>query len=101
WYRASVDLATPDDHLFFSSSDQNPRSIAFAIVGEEYLLRMLPRGTHEYAKFIRPTELGLWSRDAGLDMQDIIGLTYNPLLRHYKLANDVDVNYMIHCQRGV
>ena len=71
----------------------------FAIVGAEYVLRMLPRGTHEFAKFIRPAELGGWIRDAGLDLQDITGLTYNPLTRTYKLGADVDVNYMVHCQR--
>ena len=98
--RACATLVKPGGHVFFSTINRNPKSFAFAIVGAEYLLRMLPRGTHEYAKFIRPAELGKWSRAAGLDMQDIIGLTYNPLLRHYKLASDVDVNYMIHCQRG-
>ncbi len=98
--RACATLVKPGGQVFFSTINRNPKSFAFAIVGAEYVLRMLPRGTHEYAKFIRPAELGSWSRAAGLDMQDIIGLTYNPLLRHYKLANDVDVNYMIHCQRG-
>ena len=98
--RACATLVKPGGHVFFSTINRNPKSFAFAIVGAEYLLRMLPRGTHEYAKFIRPAELGSWAREAGLDMQDIIGLTYNPLLRHYKLASDVDVNYMIHCQRG-
>ena len=98
--RACATLVKPGGHVFFSTINRNAKSFAFAIVGAEYVLRMLPRGTHEYAKFIRPAELGGWCRQAGLDMQDIIGLTYNPLLRHYKLANDVDVNYMIHCQRG-
>lgn len=98
--RACATLVKPGGHVFFSTINRNPKSFALAIVGAEYLLRMLPRGTHEYAKFIRPSELGKWSREAGLDMQDIIGLTYNPLLRYYKLAPDVDVNYMIHCQRG-
>ena len=98
--RACATLVKPGGHVFFSTINRNPKSFAFAIVGAEYLLRMLPRGTHEYAKFIRPAELGKWSRAAGLDMQDIIGMTYNPLLKHYKLAADVDVNYMIHCQRG-
>ena len=98
--RACATLVKPGGHVFFSTINRNPKSFALAIVGAEYLLRMLPRGTHEYAKFIRPSELGKWAREAGLDMQDIIGLTYNPLLRYYKLAPDVDVNYMIHCQRG-
>ena len=98
--RACATLVKPGGHVVFPTINRNPKSFALAIVGAEYLLRMLPRGTHEYAKFIRPSELGKWSREAGLDMQDIIGLTYNPLLRYYKLAPDVDVNYMIHCQRG-
>ena len=67
----------------------------FAIVGAEYIMRLLPRGTHEFRKFIRPSELGNWSRAAGLEVKDIIGLTYNPLTRQYKLEADVDVNYMI------
>ena len=67
-----------------------------AIVGAEYVLNMLPRGTHDYAKFIRPSELDQWARQAGLELRDIIGMTYNPLTKHYKLGHDVDVNYMTH-----
>ncbi|UAW97343.1 bifunctional 2-polyprenyl-6-hydroxyphenol methylase/3-demethylubiquinol 3-O-methyltransferase UbiG [Halopseudomonas nanhaiensis] len=99
--RACAQLVKPGGHVFFSTINRNPKAFLFAIVGAEYVLRMLPRGTHEFAKFIRPAELGSWSRDAGLALQDITGLTYNPLTRQYKLAPDVDVNYMIHCQRGV
>ncbi len=98
--RACASLVKPGGHVFFSTINRNPKSFAFAIVGAEYILRLLPRGTHEFAKFIRPAELGAWSRQAGLDLQDIIGLTYNPLTKHYKLEQNVDVNYMIHCQRG-
>lgn len=98
--RACSQLVKPGGHVFFSTINRNPKAFLFAIVGAEYILRMLPRGTHEFAKFIRPAELGAWSRDAGLALQDITGLTYNPLTRQYRLAADVDVNYMIHCQRG-
>lgn len=98
---ACAKLVKPGGHVFFSTINRNPKAFLFAIVGAEYVLRMLPRGTHEFAKFIRPAELGAWSRDAGLALQDVTGLTYNPLTRQYKLGPDVDVNYMIHCQRGV
>jgi len=99
--RACAQLVKPGGEVFFSTINRNPKSFVFAIVGAEYILRLLPRGTHEFAKFIRPAELGSWSRQAGLDMQDIIGLTYNPLTRVYKLEGNVDVNYMIHTRRGV
>lgn len=99
--RACATLVKPGGHVFFSTINRNPKAFAFAIVGAEYLLRLLPRGTHEFAKFIRPAELGAWSRQAGLDVQDITGLGYNPLFKTYKLERSVDVNYMIHTQRGV
>ncbi|BDX19494.1 MAG: bifunctional 3-demethylubiquinol 3-O-methyltransferase/2-polyprenyl-6-hydroxyphenol methylase [Pseudomonadales bacterium] len=98
--RACTRLLKPGGQVFFSTINRNPKSFLFAIVGAEYVLRMLPRGTHEFAKFIRPAELGGWIRDAGLDLQDITGLTYNPLTRTYKLGSDVDVNYMVYCQLG-
>lgn len=98
--RACTRLLKPGGQVFFSTINRNPKSFLFAIVGAEYVLRMLPRGTHEFAKFIRPAELGGWIRDAGLDIQDITGLTYNPLTRTYKLGSDVDVNYMVYCQLG-
>lgn len=99
--RACAQLVKPGGEVFFSTINRNPKSFVFAIVGAEYILRLLPRGTHEFAKFIRPAELGGWSRQAGLDVQDIIGLTYNPLTRVYKLESNVDVNYMVHTRRGV
>jgi 2-polyprenyl-6-hydroxyphenyl methylase / 3-demethylubiquinone-9 3-methyltransferase len=99
--RACAQLVKPGGEVFFSTINRNPKSFVFAIVGAEYILRLLPRGTHEFAKFIRPAELGGWSRQAGLDVQDIIGLTYNPLTRVYKLDGNVDVNYMVHTRRGV
>ncbi|GAA6131606.1 bifunctional 2-polyprenyl-6-hydroxyphenol methylase/3-demethylubiquinol 3-O-methyltransferase UbiG [Halopseudomonas sabulinigri] len=98
--RACAKLVKPGGHVFFSTINRNPKSFLFAIVGAEYVLRMLPRGTHEFAKFIRPAELGSWSRDAGLNLLDMTGLTFNPLTKTYKLEANVDVNYMIHCQRG-
>lgn len=98
--RACARLVKPGGHVFFSTINRNPKAFVLAIVGAEYVLRMLPRGTHEFAKFIKPAELGAWSRDAGLALQDITGLTYNPLTRQYKLGRDVDVNYMIHCESG-
>ena len=98
--RACTRLLKPGGQVFFSTINRNPKSFLFAIVGAEYVLRMLTRGTHEFAKFIRPAELGGWIRDAGLDLQDITGLTYNPLTRTYKLGSDVDVNYMVYCQLG-
>lgn len=98
--RACARLVKPGGHVFFSTINRNPKSFLFAIVGAEYVLRMLPRGTHEFAKFIRPAELGGWSREAGLDLLDMTGLTFNPVTKTYKLEGNVDVNYMIHCQRG-
>jgi len=98
--RACAKLVKPGGHVFFSTINRNPKSFLFAIVGAEYVLRMLPRGTHEFAKFIRPAELGSWSREAGLNLLDMTGLTFNPLTKTYKLEANVDVNYMIHCQRG-
>ena len=98
--RACAKLVKPGGHVFFSTINRNPKSFLFAIVGAEYVLRMLPRGTHEFAKFIRPAELGGWSREAGLNLLDMTGLTFNPITKIYKLEANVDVNYMIHCQRG-
>jgi len=88
-------MVKPGGQVFFSTINRNPKAYALAIVGAEYLLQLLPRGTHDYKKFIRPSELGAWSRDTGLTVKDIVGLTYNPLTKHYKLSADVDVNYMI------
>jgi len=92
---ACATLAKPGGKLFFSTLNRNPKSWLFAIVGAEYVLRLLPRGTHDWQKFIKPSELDSYCRAAGLQVDEIIGLTYNPITRHYKLAQDVDVNYMI------
>ena len=81
--------------VFFSTINRNPKSYLFAIIGAEYLLRMLPRGTHDYAKFIRPSELASYIREAGLILDEAIGLHYNPITKYYWLAPNVDVNYML------
>ena len=98
--RACQKLVKPGGQVFFSTINRNPKAYLFAVIGAEYILRLLPRGTHDFKKFIRPSELGAWSRQAGLEVKDIIGLTYNPLTKHYKLANDVDVNYMVHTHKA-
>ena len=97
--RACAAMTKPGGTLFFSTINRNPKSYLLAIIGVEYVLRMLPKGTHEYSKFIRPSELGQWIRDAGLDIDQMTGLLYNPITKTYKLdERDVDVNYMI-CAR--
>jgi 2-polyprenyl-6-hydroxyphenyl methylase/3-demethylubiquinone-9 3-methyltransferase len=97
---ACAKMVKPGGTVFFSTINRNPKAFLFAIVGAEYLLRMLPRGTHEYAKFIRPSELANWSRDSGLQVNQMTGLLYNPLTKNYKLSSsDVDVNYMISTQK--
>ena len=98
---ACAAMVKPGGHCFFSTLNRNPKSYLFAIIGAEYLLRMLPKGTHDYARFIRPSELGEWARRAGLEAREIIGMSYNPLTRHYRLGDDVDVNYLFHTVRTV
>ena len=93
--RACAALCKPGGTLFFSTLNRNPKSYLFAIIGAEYVLRLLPKGTHEYAKFIKPSELVTFTRDAGLDLLGMKGLGYNPLTQVYSLNDDVDVNYMI------
>ncbi len=92
--RACADLVRPGGTIIVSTLNRNPKSWLFAIVGAEYLLRMLPRGTHDYRKFIRPSELERWARAAGLELQDLTGMSYNPLTQEYRLGSDVDVNYL-------
>src|SRR3954471_12529389 len=98
--KACADLVKPGGDVYFSTINRNPKAYAFAILGAEYLLKMLPKGTHDYDKFIRPSELAQWLRSAGLELQDISGMTYNPITKHYKLdANDVSVNYLLHAKK--
>ena len=92
---ACAAMVKPGGRVFFSTLNKNPKSFLFAIVGAEYVLRLLPRGTHDWKKFIKPSDLGSHCRASGLRVDEIIGLTYNPLTKRYKLENDVDVNYMI------
>ncbi|MEX2124250.1 MAG: bifunctional 2-polyprenyl-6-hydroxyphenol methylase/3-demethylubiquinol 3-O-methyltransferase UbiG [Woeseia sp.] len=96
---ACAALVRPGGDIFFSTINRNPKAFMFAIVGAEYLLRLLPAGTHEYRKFIRPSELESWGRHAGLELKGCIGMQYNPVLRHYSLGPNVDVNYLMHFQR--
>jgi len=93
-------LLRPGGSLFVSTLNRNFKAFALAIIGAEYLMRMLPRGTHEYRKFIRPSELARWGRAVGLVLNDITGITYNPLLRSFRLSNDADVNYLAHFTAG-
>jgi 2-polyprenyl-6-hydroxyphenyl methylase/3-demethylubiquinone-9 3-methyltransferase len=97
--KACFELVRPGGLVFFSTLNRNPKSYAFAILGAEYLLKLLPRGTHDYAKFIKPAELANWVRSAGLDLEDMTGLHYNPFSRRYWLAPNVDVNYMLATRR--
>jgi len=93
--RACAQLVKPGGHVFFSTINRNPKSFLFAIVGAEYVLNLLPKGTHEYAKFIRPSELARYAREADLELEHTKGLEYNPLTRRYWLSGDTSVNYML------
>ena len=97
--KACADLVKPGGHVFFSTINRNPKSYLFAIVGAEYLMRLLPKGTHEYSKFIRPSELESWIRAADLNLRELTGMSYNPLSKRYTLGYDIDVNYLMHCQK--
>ena len=98
--QACSTLAKPGGHVFFSTINRNPKAYLFAILGAEYLLKLLPKGTHEYGRFIRPSELAHWIRQAGLHLENITGMTYNPLIKKYSLSQtDVDVNYIVHTRK--
>jgi 2-polyprenyl-6-hydroxyphenyl methylase/3-demethylubiquinone-9 3-methyltransferase len=96
---ACARLARPDGKVFFSTINRNPKSYLFAVVGAEYVLKLLPKGTHDYLRFIKPSELSRWSRAAGLAPDELIGMTYNPFTRRYRLGPDCDVNYLLACSR--
>lgn len=97
--QSCAELVKPGGHVFFSTINRNPKSFAFAIVGAEYVLKLLPAGTHEYGKFIRPSELEGWARHAGLSHHDSIGMHYNPLTQEYSLGENLDVNYLMYFRR--
>ncbi len=97
--QACAKLCKPGGWLFFSTLNRNLKSFMFAIIGAEYVLNLLPKGTHSYEKFIKPAELAVFTRDAKLEMTDIIGLSYNPVTQIYKLGKDTNVNYMVACKK--
>jgi 2-polyprenyl-6-hydroxyphenyl methylase/3-demethylubiquinone-9 3-methyltransferase len=97
--RSCRTLVKPGGDVFFSTINRNPKSFVFAIVGAEYVLKLLPAGTHEYRKFIRPSELDAWAREAGLQLVSSIGLQYNPFTREFSLGRNLDVNYLMHFRR--
>ncbi len=97
--RACATMVKPGGSVFFSTLNRNPKSWLYAIVGAEYILKLLPKGTHQYQKFIRPSELAGWCRQAALALVDTTGLAYNPLTRQYRLVPDVSVSYLVHTRR--
>ena len=98
--QACTDLVKPGGHVYFSTINRNPKSYLFAIIGAEYVLAMLPKGTHDYDKFIRPAELATWMRNANLNLDHMTGLSYNPLTKIYRLnQRDLSVNYMVHARK--
>ena len=99
---ACATLCKPGGHIYFSTINRNPKSYLFGIIGAEYLLQLLPKGTHDYDKFIKPSELAQWVRAAGLQLEHITGMTYNPLSKRYRLnPDDVAVNYLVHVRKPV
>ena len=98
---ACARLVKPGGQVFFSTINRNPKAYLFAVIGAEYLLQMLPKGTHDFARFIKPSELTRWCKQAGLEPDELVGMTYNPLTRHYALGRDTDVNYLVRATRNV
>ena len=97
---ACFKLAKPGGQVFFSTINRNPKSYLFAIIGAEYILNLLPRGTHDFAKFIRPSELAAWCRESQLNLKDQIGMSYNPIIKKYSLGKNIDVNYIAFYQKA-
>ena len=97
--QACAQMVKPGGWVFFSTLNRNPKSFLFAIVGAEYLLKLLPKGTHEYARMIKPSELSQWAREAGLDLHSFKGMEYNPLSKRYWLSEDTSVNYLLACRK--
>ncbi|MES2561285.1 MAG: bifunctional 2-polyprenyl-6-hydroxyphenol methylase/3-demethylubiquinol 3-O-methyltransferase UbiG, partial [Pseudomonadota bacterium] len=98
--RACSSLVKPGGWVFFSTINRNPKAYLYAVIGAEYILRLLPRGTHDYSRFIRPSELASVCRSAGLAVSGVVGMTYNPLSRAYSLGSDAGVNYILHAQKA-
>jgi len=98
---ACARLVKPGGQVFFSTLNRNPKAYLFAVLGAEYVLQMLPKGTHDYAKFIKPSELTRWAKLAGLEPEELIGMSYNPIIRQYALGPDTSVNYLIRTVRNV
>ena len=98
--RACAQLVKPGGQVFFSTLNRNAKSYLFAVIGAEYVLNLLPRGTHEYSKFIKPSELGGYCRAAGLNLAGVTGMSYNPFSKAYSLGPDTSVNYLLHCRAG-
>lgn len=96
---ACATLVKPGGRVFFSTLNRNPKAYLFAVIGAEYVLRLLPKGTHDYAKFLKPSELSRLCRENGLAVEEIIGMSYNPLTRSYRLTDDTSVNYLMRCQK--
>ena len=96
---AGYQLLKPGGHFFISTINRNSKAYLFAILGAEYVLNLLPRGTHDFERFIKPSELATWLRQTGFDLQDISGMTYNPITKSYKLSRDTDVNYLVYASR--
>jgi 2-polyprenyl-6-hydroxyphenyl methylase/3-demethylubiquinone-9 3-methyltransferase len=96
---ACAALVKPGGHVFFSTINRNAKAYLLAVIGAEYLLKMLPKGTHDYAKFIKPSELSRWAKSVSLEPDELIGMTYNPLTQRYRLGRDTDVNYLLHAVR--
>ena len=97
--KSCSNLLKEDGNIFFSTINRNPRSYLFAVIGAEYILNLLPKGTHDYEKFIKPSELAKWIREAGLNSKETIGLSYNPITGNYWLGKDIQVNYMVHAKK--
>jgi 2-polyprenyl-6-hydroxyphenyl methylase/3-demethylubiquinone-9 3-methyltransferase len=98
---ACAALVKPGGHVFFSTINRNAKAYVLAVIGAEYVLRMLPKGTHEYAKFIKPSELARWAKSVGLEPDELIGMTYNPFSKIYALGRDSDVNYLLHTVKAL
>lgn len=99
--QACAELVKPGGHLFFSTLNRHPKAYLLAVLGAEYVMNMLPKGTHDYQRFIRPSEMAKWCRQAGLKVNHLKGLSYNPLNKDFHLSDDIKVNYLMHCTRSV